>query len=151
MFMKSVEPGLEIDTISEISGERRSRRRYAIGLPLRYQAMEDRRHTGMGTTINISSSGLVFESRDYLPVGSYIDVLISWPVRSPDKRPLQVAVQGRVVRNDAVTTAVQIVRHEFRQEDTTSLWSDFSALVIGGNQTYPDDGHERAAPGTGVV
>ena len=58
-----------------IAGDRRSDRRYDITLELRWKLIRRRRvlDTGTGTTLDLSSGGILFESERQLPAGGSID------------------------------------------------------------------------------
>ena len=67
---------------------------------------------GTGTSLNMSSSGILFTADQALPVGSRIEVAISWP--TPADATLRLVALGRIVRSDERTAAMKITRHEFR-------------------------------------
>ena len=70
--------------------------------------------TGLGRTIDMSSSGLRFQADRPLAVGLRLDVSIDWPVPLDGGVQLQLIVSGMVVRSNDTETAVRIERHEFR-------------------------------------
>jgi hypothetical protein len=95
---------------------RRVDRRYPIDAELEYKLIHGRNvfQTGEGRTINVSSSGILFESRRALPPGMEIELSIAWPARLGDAVALKLCVCGRTVRAQDNCTAVQIQRHTFR-------------------------------------
>ena len=95
--------------------ELRTHRRYPIALALQYRWNRGSKHSqfGSGTTINISSGGVLFHSGELLPVTCPIELALSWPISLEDCN-LKLVLRGRVVRSVSQTTAVRIVQYEFR-------------------------------------
>src|SRR5579863_1035057 len=95
--------------------ELRTHRRYPIVLALQYKWNRGRRPAqfGSGTTINISSGGVLFLSGELLPVESQIELALNWPI-SLENCDLKLVMRGRVVRSVSQTTAVRILQYEFR-------------------------------------
>ena len=95
--------------------ELRTHRRYPIALALQYKWNRGRRQSqlGSGTTINISSGGVLFHSGELLPVECLIELALSWPISLEDCG-LKLVMRGRVVRSVRQTTAVRILQYEFR-------------------------------------
>jgi hypothetical protein len=96
--------------------ERRSDRRYAIQADLGYQVVIAGHIAdhGCGRTLNLSSSGVLFESARGLPLGALVKISISWPVRLNEHAMLMLCVEGQVVRSGSRLTAVELRRYEFR-------------------------------------
>ena len=111
------------EMVSEIAGDRRSRRRYPIDLQLAYKVM--RRHqvcrTGSGRTVNISGSGICFEPDATLDPGSPVELSIAWPVLLDDTCSLQLIVTGKVVRCGRTGTALRTQGYEFRTKGSGTL------------------------------
>ena len=99
----------------EISGERRSNRRYRIELPVRYRVIgkDQSIAEGVGTTRDISSGGIALSSETELPAGSVIELWVNWPAVTEDVSCVKLRVAGRVVRSSGVKAAIQIKRHDF--------------------------------------
>src|ERR1700730_6680323 len=89
--------------------------RYPIRLDLQYKLLKHGpvNRTGSGTTLNISTGGIFFETDDPLPKHGQIDVEMNWPFLLDGAGPLKLLVQGRIVRTDARRTAVKVSRYEF--------------------------------------
>lgn len=96
--------------------EQRLRRRYALKLDVQYKLLNDGHVLcrGSGRTVNISSTGILFETSDLLPVRNPIELAIDWPMLLDGACQLKIIVQGSVLRSDERGTAVEITRHEFR-------------------------------------
>ncbi len=68
---------------------------------------------GSGTTVNISSGGVLFRSVESVPEDSRIEMALSWPFSLEDCA-LKLVLRGRVVRSDRHATAVRVLQYEFR-------------------------------------
>jgi len=114
--MSSFSTGPEDTNVDKISGDRRSDRRYDIALDLRWKVIRRRRvlDTGTGTTLDLSSGGILFETDRQLPTGLNVELSISWPVLLHNVAPLQLVVTGRIVRASGRRTAIRMMQHEFR-------------------------------------
>lgn len=100
----------------KIGGERRADRRYDIALNVRWKLIRRRRvlDSGTGTTVDVSSGGLLFQTDRELPSGLNIELSIAWPVLLHNVAPLQLVVAGRVVRTIGQRVGVRMTQHEFR-------------------------------------
>lgn len=99
-----------------IAGDRRFDRRYPILLNLRWKLIHRKRvlDAGEGSTLDLSGGGVRFESGRTLPVGLNMELAISWPVLLRDVAPMQLVVQGRIVRSEDGHIAIRMIQHEFR-------------------------------------
>ncbi len=100
-----------------VSIDRRAGRRYGIPLKLRWKISRRKRllETGTGTTLDLSSGGVLFESDQQIPADSgVVELAISWPVLLHDSLPMQLIVVGRIVRVSGYRVAIDIAQHEFR-------------------------------------
>jgi hypothetical protein len=70
--------------------------------------------TGMGTTLNIGSGGVLFTTEQRLPIGRVVEVAVNWPARLDGTCALKFVASGRVVRSEEGRAAVRIERYEFR-------------------------------------
>ena len=97
-------------------GERRERRRYNIGLEVRWHVMRRRKvlDSGTGRTLDLSSGGILFDAGRHLPAGLAVEMSIAWPALLDATASLRLVVSGRIVRSDDSGTAVHVLRHEFR-------------------------------------
>ncbi len=100
----------------EISGERRTARRYSLHLPLHYRVSQKSAlvRAGSGMTCEISASGLSFKCRKPLPVGAHIEILVDWPAKYADIFPISLQVTGFVLRSESSRTAVRLTSRKFR-------------------------------------
>jgi hypothetical protein len=96
--------------------DRRSGRRYPIDAALEYRLVRQRKviQRGTGHTVNISSSGILFEVEEPFAPGSQVEISIAWPARLNGCALLQLIVSGRTVRAEGGRTAVRIQTYDFR-------------------------------------
>src|SRR5215471_13604117 len=108
---------------TEVSQDRRSKRRYAIELPVQYKIVKNYLvlGTGTGSSIDLSSGGIAFTTDAPLRVGSYLELSISWPVLLNQSCALKLMAFGRVVRSDETRTAISLDRYEFRTSGTKTF------------------------------
>ncbi len=101
-----------------MSNERRRSSRFPIERDVRYKTLNQRTETlaGNGKTLNISSSGVLFTSDHDLPVGTRLELSISWPAQLNDRVLLNLVARGRVTRHNQGQLALQIQQYEFRTQ-----------------------------------
>jgi hypothetical protein len=69
--------------------------------------------TGEGTTVDLSSGGILFES-DHQPASAgFMELAITWPARPNGCPPMHLMVIGRVVRVSGTRVALRIRQHAF--------------------------------------
>jgi hypothetical protein len=98
--------------------ERREKMRFEMARELRYRLLENNRivSSGLGSTDNISSSGVAFQSDAEFPNGAYIELSISWPALLDDTCPMRLIVFGRILRGAHATKVCTIEKWEFRTQ-----------------------------------
>jgi PilZ domain len=101
-----------------LNAERRKSSRFPIEREVRYKTLNQRAEilAGNGKTLNISSSGVLFTSDHDLPVGTRLEVSISWPAQLNDRCLLNLVARGRVTRHNKGQLALQIQQYEFRTQ-----------------------------------
>ena len=89
---------------------------------VRYRVMQSRgeKISGVGTTLNIGSGGVLFTTEEKLGVGRMVELSVNWPARLDGTCPLQFVAMGRVVRSEPRMAAVRIERYEFKTRSTQS-------------------------------
>ena len=95
--------------------ERRSSVRFQLEREIRYK-VGGKRHgeeCGVGHSINLSSSGVLFTTDRVLFSGCRIELSISWPARLNNKISLKLVARGRLVRFEQGRAAMKIEQHEF--------------------------------------
>ncbi|MBV8071275.1 MAG: PilZ domain-containing protein [Acidobacteriaceae bacterium] len=98
--------------------ERRRSSRFPIEREVRYKTLNQRTESlaGSGKTLNISSSGVLFTAEHDLPVGTRLEVSISWPAQLNDRCLLNLVARGRITRHVKGQLALQIQQYEFRTQ-----------------------------------
>lgn len=89
---------------------------YPVNIEVHYRFWGHSRlwKTGMGRTVDISNSVILFESEDALPLGRRINLTIPWPARGNPEVRLALHVLGRTVGGLGKRTTVEILRCGFR-------------------------------------
>jgi hypothetical protein len=77
--------------------------------------------TGMGKTLNISSSGVWFSTENMLTSGMPVELSMNWPVLLNDSCPMKLMIYGCVVRSNEKGAAVAIERYEFRTQGSKAF------------------------------
>lgn len=97
------------------SVERRNNDRFPIEREMRYKVLSKRNEdSGTGTTVNMSSGGILFSTSKMLIPGKRVELAISWPAQLDNKCALKLVARGRIVRSQEGATAVEIQQYEFR-------------------------------------
>jgi hypothetical protein len=103
--------------------ERRRSSRFPIEREVRYKTLSQRSEViqGSGKTLNISSSGVLFTADHDLPVGTRLEVSISWPAQLNEKCLLNLVARGRITRQESGHLALQIQQYEFRTQSISAM------------------------------
>ena len=88
--------------------ERRLRERFPLAWDFNYRILGKRAVIGRGRSINISSSGALVTTQHTVSPGTRIQMNIAWPI-SHDGIPLELTIEGRVLRNEQGKFAVQFL------------------------------------------
>jgi|HubBroStandDraft_6_1064221.scaffolds.fasta_scaffold93220_3 hypothetical protein len=109
--------------------DRRTANRFPIELPIRFKTIGKRKsqECGLGQTINISSTGIVFTTDQCLNPGYRVEVAIRWPVRLETSVGLQLVAQGRVVWSEQGAVEIEIQHHEFHTCSKTAWGPSLSS------------------------
>jgi len=81
-----------------MGGERRAHARYPVKLALRFLIRTKKvlSISGEGTTLNISSTGMLFRCSEHLTSGDTVTAALEWPPTA-DGKPMILLVHGHVV------------------------------------------------------
>jgi hypothetical protein len=106
----------QLKAMEGIAGDRRVDRRYDLKLELRWKLIRRQRllDSGAGTSVDLSSGGILFDAGRPLPPGLNVELSIAWPVLLHNIAPLQLMVSGRIMRTSGTCAAIQMTQHEFR-------------------------------------
>ena len=96
--------------------DRRGSSRFPVQEKIRYRILHSKtlETSGAGTTLNISSGGILFTTEEPLPAGRVIELSVNWPARLGGECALNFFVVGKVVRSDRAKAAVRIQKYEFK-------------------------------------
>jgi len=112
-----------------IDADRRSTDRFPIESELRYKLVENKgtAECGMGRTLNMSSSGVLFTSETQLPVGRRVELSVDWPAQLNEQCGLKLVALGRIVRSSTESAAICIDKYDFRTRATARIKTAGSA------------------------
>lgn len=101
--------------LARLFGDRRFSQRYPIIAELECRVVSDDLVTGSGSgrSVNLSASGMLFESECLLTPGAEVEVTLAWPVLLNNKIALNLCVFGVVARSDGALHAISFREHEF--------------------------------------
>lgn len=101
---------------SGIKRDRRLKKRFLIERDVRYKLLNGQNiaEAGAGKTLDMSSTGVSFTTQQPLPMGTLVELSISWPALLNDNCPMKLMVFGRVVRCGNNVAASTIEKYEFR-------------------------------------
>jgi hypothetical protein len=95
--------------------ERRLSQRYPMQRQIQFKSRRSRSALiGSGTTVNMSSRGVLFTTDQPLPEGERLTMEVGWPVLLDAAVPLKLVTCGRVVWCENSHTAVRFDKWEFR-------------------------------------
>ena len=94
--------------------ELRTQRRYPLQLRLSGEVLGERRFHFGGTTINMSSEGILFAADTPVPADSRLQLNVEWPARSGTGERLELLVFATVVRVREDAVAARIGNHALR-------------------------------------
>ena len=99
-------------------GERRAQARYPLKLPLRYLIRAGKLVSicGEGTTVNISSTGMLFRSSKRLDRAEKVVAAVEWP-HKPDGTPVILFFQGHVAWMKGCQIAISVSHYGFLPEE----------------------------------
>lgn len=103
--------------------ERRGTGRFPVREEVRYRVVQSKacKVSGIGVTLNMGSSGILFTTQEKLPLHHMVEISVNWPARLGGTCPLQLVATGRVVRSEADKAAVKIERYEFKTRSSSGL------------------------------
>jgi hypothetical protein len=104
--------------IGNLGIERRKKVRFPVNRELRYQVLDQEAmvDSGTGTTLDIGSGGIAFQTEHQFTLGALIELSISWPVLLEGSCPVRLVVFGRVIRSSAGKSACTLDKYEFRTQ-----------------------------------
>jgi hypothetical protein len=129
--------------------DRRGTGRFSVREEVRYRVVDKlAKVSGSGVTLNFGSGGILFTTRETLPVGRTVELSVNWPVRV-GARALQFVATGRVVRSEDDTAAVRIERYEFKTRNVNGL-SEIASQPAGSYESRCTVSMENAGTHTAM-
>src|SRR5690348_8333509 len=100
--------------------ERRSHRRYPVGLGLRYKLYGSSTipREGSGMTQDLSAGGVFFRADQALPAGVAVELWVDWPAHVNGASFLRLTISGQIVRSAENGIGVRILHSEFLANST---------------------------------
>lgn len=113
--------------------ERRGKRRFPIAQEVRYRLLYGQRiaETGVGRTMNMSSSGIWLTTETILSPGLPVELSLTWPALLNDICPIKLVVYGCVVRSNETGAAVAVERYEFRTQGSKAMQQQQQQAMTG--------------------
>ena len=102
-------------------GDRRRSKRMPIERDVRYTVLRRQGQAGLGKTVNMSAGGVLFTTKDILPKGACVELVVSWPALLDGVVPMKLVVIGRLVRSDEMQAALVIESYEFKTRGPNGL------------------------------
>lgn len=90
--------------------DRREATRYPIALPLKYAVLRagEAPVTGVGESINLSRTGVLFRCGGRPAVGDSVILVVDWPTRGPGDEVMKLVITGLVLRTRRGSAAIGI-------------------------------------------
>jgi hypothetical protein len=114
----------------DASADRRSKTRFRLNLEVTYHVIRRGKAAlaGVGLTSDIASGGVAFSTDTQLPIGTNLQLAISWPALLHGVCPMKLVASGRVIRSNGREAVCELGRYEFRTKG-----SGASPLLSGQN------------------
>ena len=105
------------------AADRRTSDRFPIERELRFKVQNKKNgeESGVGRTLNMSSTGVLFTTDQLLLPGRRVEVSISWPAQLNSRCALRLVARGRVVRFEDGRAAMEIHQYEFKTQATAPI------------------------------
>ncbi len=109
--------------------DRRLKRRFRIEQECRYRVLYGHRiaESGVGRTVNMSSSGVWLTTETVLPAGLPVELSINWPAMLNQVCPMKLMIFGCVIRSDTTGAAISVERYEFRTQGARAFQAPLNA------------------------
>ena len=112
---RSVVPGAVPNAATQEHPALKSRsRRFPIQTQLRYR-QSGTTEWNETTTVNISRSGVLFQTSEVLPVDTILEMQILFPARATRGVPSNVICRGPVIRTEPSLAAAAILHYRLRR------------------------------------
>jgi hypothetical protein len=102
------------------SPERRSSVRIPIECPSRYETHSRPKYTGVGLTLDMSSTGIAFTTESLLPADTKATLHLTWPAFFPGYEIIELSAGGTLVRTEERKAALKLEQMNFRISTSTA-------------------------------
>jgi PilZ domain len=111
--------------------DRRSHPRYPVKLALRFLIRTGKfaSVSGGGSSLNVSSTGMLFRSAKRISDADTITVAVEWPA-APDGKPMILLVHGHVVWIKGVQVGMSVSHYGFLPQDASLVSEDLDRLAL---------------------
>ena len=105
---------MTVGTFSPMGHERRAHARYPVKLALRFLIRTEKvlSISGEGTSLNISSTGMLFRCSERLTSGDTVTAALEWP-QPADGKPMILLVHGHVVWIKSAQVGLSVSHYGF--------------------------------------
>ena len=115
-----------------IHGDRRTERRYAHEMELRFTYQtEGVTELGHGRTVDLSRRAILFATATPPPEGAEVELRIAWPFLLQNVCPLELVVCGKAMTTSPRGTVLTMHRYEFRTCGERSFNQNVAAAPLG--------------------
>ncbi|WP_162179819.1 PilZ domain-containing protein [Bryobacter aggregatus] len=111
--------------------EHRKNQRFELRLPFELIRSGHRFNYVHGLTLNLSSSGVLFEADEPVPVGEIIEYFITLPTGQTADEDVRLRCMGKVIRSHDRYSAATMERYEFVR--TRPVTTEASAVATASN------------------
>lgn len=123
---------------------------YPVTLDLRYKTSPPWPRVGVGKTLQMSSTEVVFTADTQLETGTKLEISVAWPAVLNDRVLLQLVVTGEIVRREGSTVTATIRKHHFRtrgaQDPNGSIPRRAATAIQEGSESRLLSGWDRPSP-----
>ena len=122
-MVPSEEGSVDVDIVGmSTAEERRASRRFPIERHVRFKMRGVQPAlAGTGSTLNMSSGGVLFTTDQHLRKGCPVMLEIKWPVLLDDVRPLKLVTRGAIVWCGEGRAAMHIQKWEFHTQSADGM------------------------------
>ncbi len=107
--------------------ENRKNQRFELRLPFEVVRSGQRSQSVMGHTLNMSSSGVLFEATQPMTVGEIIEYYITLPTGQNPEEDVRLRCMGKVIRSHENYSAATMERYEFMRTRPGMMEMPFTA------------------------
>lgn len=129
------------------TGERRAKPRFPLQLPVSFRTLSPPHCSGApsGTTVNISTTSVTFETGENLQPYQHVLLAVEWPARLDNRIPLTLFLDGRILRCENGVAAMRVHKHEFKTRRAPAAPADMDQAPRIGIAAFAAPSNARSA------